>query len=180
MRLHRCRAGPAQYLRYGPQMDVECSDLGGLPPEEFLRTVDPLLAGVRAKLQGRYATSDQIAGRLSPHWAAALGLRPVSLFLLEPSTHIGMRSAQASACGDVVNVVGTSTCIIAVAEQVKLIPGVCGVVRGSAHPKLAGIEAGLSATGDIFDAIARRAGTKVETLSRGLEKYKAGQTGCCE
>ena len=75
------------------------------------------------------------------------------------------------------NVVGTSTCIIAVAEHVKLIPGVCGVVHGSAHPKMAGIEAGLSATGDIFDAIARRAGTNVETLSRGLEKYRAGQTG---
>ena len=36
--------------------------LGGLPPEEFLAAVDPLLAGVRAKLGGRYATSDQIAG----------------------------------------------------------------------------------------------------------------------
>src|SRR5512146_1320315 len=41
------------------------ADLGGLPPEEFLAGVDPLLAGVRAKLDGQYATSDQIAGRLS-------------------------------------------------------------------------------------------------------------------
>ena len=74
------------------------ADLGGLPPEEFLRSVDPLLAGVRAKLQGRYATSDQIAGRLSPHWAEALGLSvPGFQFPSEPSTHIGMRSAQASA-----------------------------------------------------------------------------------
>ena len=37
-------------------------DLGGLPSEEFLQSVDPLLSGIRAKLQGRYATSDQIAG----------------------------------------------------------------------------------------------------------------------
>src|SRR5437870_12335922 len=43
--------------------------LGGLPPEEFLVKVDPLFAGVREKLAGEYATSDQIAGRLSPHWA---------------------------------------------------------------------------------------------------------------
>jgi L-ribulokinase len=49
--------------------------LGGLPPEEFLAAVDPLLAGVRGKLAGRYATSDQIAGRLSAEWAAKLGLR---------------------------------------------------------------------------------------------------------
>ena len=48
--------------------------------------------------------------------------------------------------GDVVNVVGTSTCIIAMSDKAGLIPGVCGVVPGSVHPKYTGIEAGLSAT----------------------------------
>ena len=56
--------------------------------------------------------------------------------------------------GDVVNVVGTSTCIIAMANKAELVPGVCGVVPGSVHPAFTGIEAGLSAVGDIFDAIA--------------------------
>ncbi len=42
---------------------------------------------------------------------------------------------------------------------------------------MAAIEAGLSATGDIFEAIARRAGTNVAALSQGLETYRAGQTG---
>jgi L-ribulokinase len=77
----------------------------------------------------------------------------------------------------VVNVVGTSTCIMALGEKPELIPGVCGVVQGSIHPGLTGIEAGLSATGDIFEAIARRAGTTVAELSRGLECYRAGETG---
>ena len=49
--------------------------LGGLPPERFLTKVDPLLAGVRAKLDGDCATSDQIAGHLSPIWSRKLGLR---------------------------------------------------------------------------------------------------------
>jgi L-ribulokinase len=151
--------------------------LGGLPSEEFLFSIDPLLGGVRAKLDGRYATSDQIAGYLSPQWAATLGLRagipiPVGAFDAHwDAIGAGVRP------GDVVNVVGTSTCIIAVAENVKLIPGVCGVVQGSVYPKMTGIESGLSATGDIFDSIARRAGTTVEVLSRGLENYTAGQTG---
>jgi L-ribulokinase len=79
--------------------------------------------------------------------------------------------------GDVVNVVGTSTCIIAIQKKTELIPGVCGVVPGSVHPGYTGIEAGLSATGDIFEAIARRANVKVAELSRGLENYRAGQTG---
>ncbi|HVN05462.1 MAG TPA: ribulokinase [Bryobacteraceae bacterium] len=152
-------------------------ELGGLPPEAFLEKVDPLMAGVRAKLDGRYATSDQIAGHLSPEWAAKLGLRagipiPVGAFDAHwDAIGAGVRE------GDVVNVVGTSTCIMAIAKQVDLIPGVCGVVKGSIHPEYFGIEAGLSATGDIFEAIARRAGSTVAALSEGLEEYRGGQTG---
>ena len=151
--------------------------LGGLPPEEFLVKVDPLLSGVREKLGGEYATSDQIAGRLSAHWAAELGLKPGI------PIPVGAFDAHWDAIGagcrtdDVVNVVGTSTCIIGIAPAVNLVPGVCGVVQGSVHPHRTGIEAGLSAVGDIFNAIATRAGTDVKTLSQGLEKYRAGQTG---
>src|SRR2546425_3187857 len=50
--------------------------LGGLPSEDFLTKVDPLLAGVREKIDGEFATSDQLAGRLSAYWAEQLGLRP--------------------------------------------------------------------------------------------------------
>ena len=152
-------------------------ELGGLPPEEFLVQVDPLFEGVRARIGGRYATSDVIAGGLSGEWAERLGLKagipiPVGAFDAHwDAIGAGIRE------GDVVNVVGTSTCIMAIARETSLIPGVCGVVRGSIHPKYAGIEAGLSATGDIFDAIARRAGQTVASLSQGLETFRSGQTG---
>jgi len=49
--------------------------LGGLPPEDFLASVDPLLAGMRERLGGRYGTSEKIAGELSGEWARRLGLR---------------------------------------------------------------------------------------------------------
>jgi len=39
------------------------------------------------------------------------------------------------------------------------------------------VEAGLSATGDIFEAIARRANSSVAALSQDLAAYRAGQTG---
>jgi L-ribulokinase len=150
---------------------------GGLPPEGFLVAVDPLFAGVRAKLGGEYLTSDHLAGHLSAKWAAALGLRPgIPIPVGAFDAHwdaIGSNIRE----GDAVNVVGTSTCIIAMAREAELVPGVCGVVPGSVHPGYTGIEAGLSATGDIFDAIARRAGVTVAALSNGLEDYKAGQTG---
>jgi L-ribulokinase len=39
------------------------------------------------------------------------------------------------------------------------------------------VEAGLSATGDLFGTVARRAGTSVKELAAGLEQYRPGQTG---
>jgi L-ribulokinase len=151
--------------------------LGGLPPESFLVKVDPLFAGVREKLDNEFATSDQIAGTLSPEWAAKLGLKagipiPVGAFDAHwDAIGAGCRT------DDMVNVVGTSTCIIGITPSANLVPGVCGVVQGSVHPQRTGIEAGLSAVGDIFNAIASRAGTEVASLSKGLENYRAGQTG---
>ena len=151
--------------------------LGGLPSDEFLTKVDPLFAGVRAKLEGKYATSEQIAGTLSGFWAEKLGIKagipiPVGAFDAHwDAVGAGCRT------DDMVNVIGTSTCIIGITPSPNLVPGVCGVVQGSVHPKRTGIEAGLSAVGDIFNAIASRAGTDVATLSKGLENYRAGQTG---
>jgi len=49
--------------------------LGGLPSEQFLAKVDPLFTGIREKLDGECAASDQIAGTLSPYWAEKLGLK---------------------------------------------------------------------------------------------------------
>jgi L-ribulokinase len=153
------------------------SKWGGLPPQEFLSRVDPLFDGVRDTLQGDYRSSDAIAGHLSKEWAALLGLRagipiPVGAFDAHwDAIGAGCRE------GDVVNVIGTATCIIAMSQKAQLVPGVCGVVPGSVHPDFTGIEAGLSATGDLFEAIARRAGKSVGELSVGMEKYRGGQTG---
>ena len=149
----------------------------GLPSQEFLSQLDPLLDGIRAKLDGVYRTSDAVAGTLNEYWAGEMGLKagtpiPVGAF----DAHWDAIGAGCKE-GDVVNVVGTSTCIIAMARETELVPGVCGVVPGSVHPAFTGIEAGLSATGDIFEAIAKRAGTDVKALSEGLSEYKPGQTG---
>jgi L-ribulokinase len=133
---------------------------------------------VREKIaRGRYATSNVIAGELSLEWARQLGLRPgIPIPVGAFDAHWDAIGAGVR-LGEVVNVIGTSTCIIGMSESSTLVPGVCGVVPGSVHPSYTGIEAGLSATGDIFDAIARRAATTVVELSKGLDAYTTGQTG---
>jgi L-ribulokinase len=151
--------------------------LGGLPPEEFLAAVDPLLAGLRQRLQGRYVTAGTLAGTLCEEWARRLRLAPgipVSAGALDAhwdAVGVGCRP------GDVVNVIGTSACIMALSEEARPIPGVSGVVDGSIYPDQIGIESGLSAVGDLFDSIARRAGTNVAALATKLNGYRAGQTG---
>jgi L-ribulokinase len=153
-------------------------NLGGLPSEDFLVCADPLLKGVREKITlGRYAASDTLAGELSETWADKTGLRagiPVPVGALD--AHWDAIGAGVK-LGDIVNVIGTSTCVIGLSENTILVPGVSGVVPGSVHPRYTGIEAGLSATGDIFDAIARRSSSTVAKLSPKLEGYKPGQSG---
>ncbi|QDT56070.1 Ribulokinase [Caulifigura coniformis] len=153
------------------------ASLGGLPSEEFLSSVDPLFTGLRDRLGGRFDRSNAIAGHLSPEWASRLGMRngiPLPVGALDAhwdavGAGIGL--------GDIVNVIGTSTCVMAITGTTTLIPGVFGVVEGSIHPGYTGIEAGLSAAGDLFDAIARRAGVPLEQLSKSIEGYRTGQTG---
>jgi L-ribulokinase len=150
---------------------------GGYPPQAFFSKLDPLLDGVVEKMSGDFLTSDHLAGHLSPEWAEKLGFPagipiPVGAFDAHwDAIGAGCRE------GDVVNVIGTSTCIIAMQPRVNLVPGVCGVVPGSVHPQYTGVEAGLSAVGDIFEAIAKRAGKSVKDLSAGIANFRAGQTG---
>jgi L-ribulokinase len=151
--------------------------LGGLPPEAFLTFVDPLLKGVREKLAGEYATSDKLAGTLSREWAERLGLRPGVLIPVGAFDAHWDAIAAGVKLGDVVNVIGTSTCIIGLSDKNTLVPGVCGVVPGSVDPHFTGIEAGLSAVGDIFDAIAKRAASTVAELSQQISTFRPGQSG---
>jgi L-ribulokinase len=153
------------------------AQLGGFPSEEFLVSVDPLLTGMRERLRGRYLTSDKVAGPLCEEWAKRLGLKagiPIPTGALD--AHWDAIGA-GCAIGDVVNVIGTSTCVMALTDAPRLIPGVSGLVQGSIHPNKVGIEAGLSAVGDLFGAIAHRAGRTVTDLAQLIKDHRAGQTG---
>ena len=123
---------------------------GGLPPEEFLRTIDPRLAALRKNLYTETYTAGQPAGPISPEWAAKLGLRQDTVIAC------GMLDCHSGAVGanicenTLVSVFGTSTCDLLVGRKTDCIPGICGQVDGSILPGLTGYEAGQSAFGDIF------------------------------
>ena len=127
---------------------------GGLPPEEFLVSISPLLKGYRDRLFKDTYTSDVTVGNLTPEWADRLGLTTnVAVGVGAFDCHMGAVGAEIKP-KTFVRVIGTSTCDIMVAPYAdmenKLIPGICGQVDGSVIPGMIGLEAGQSGFGDIY------------------------------
>jgi L-ribulokinase len=129
------------------------AEWGGLPDPEFLRELDPALPGLRDRLYAKAVPADHRAGRLSPEWAARLGLKAgIAVAAGAFDAHMGAVGAGIRE-GVLVKILGTSTCDMMVMrndQPLVDIPGVCGIVDGSILPGYFGIEAGQSAVGDIF------------------------------
>jgi len=129
-------------------------NFGGLPPEEFLVKLDPLLAGLRDKLYiDTYDCAVKI-GTLSPEWAKKLGLSEnVNVGAGSFDAHLGALGGEIKPYY-LSKIMGTSTCDILIAPLAevgdKLVKGICGQVDGSVVPGMLGLEAGQSAFGDIY------------------------------
>jgi len=127
---------------------------GGLPSEDFLVALDPVLAGFRDRLYTETSSSDKKVGMLTKDWATRLGLTTnVAVAAGAFDAHMGAVGAEVTP-GALVRIIGTSTCDIMVAsyEEIgdKLIPGICGQVDGSVIPGMIGLEAGQSGFGDVY------------------------------
>lgn len=130
------------------------AEFGGLPPDEFFTSLDPVLKGFTSRLFKDTYTADKQAGRLSASWAERLGLST------EVVVGIGAFDAHMGAVGGQIEpyhlskVMGTSTCDMLVAPKAdmegKLVKGICGQVDGSVIPGMIGLEAGQSAFGDAY------------------------------
>jgi L-ribulokinase len=127
---------------------------GGLPSEDFLIKLDPLLKGFRDRLFEKTETADKPVGKLSPEWALRLGLSTdVVVAGGAFDAHVGAVGAGITP-NTLIRIIGTSTCDIIVADYEaigqKLIKGICGQVDGSVIPGMIGLEAGQAAFGDVY------------------------------
>lgn len=154
---------------------------GGLPDARFLGLLAPELADLRARLTFRAYTADQRAGTLGAAAAATLGLAPGTPIAVGAfDAHLGAVGA-GIAPGDLVKVIGTSSCDMAVAPLRDPMPsahGLSGVVAGSILPGMLGFEAGQSAVGDIFAATTRLVQARDhDDLTRAAASLRAGASG---
>jgi L-ribulokinase len=125
---------------------------GRYPSREFLAALDPGFASFAAdKLAHPVLPLGSRAGSLSPRAADWTGLpEGIAVAVGNVDAHVTPPAANAIAPGQMVAIMGTSTCHVMNAGLVAEIPGMCGVVDGGIVAGSWGYEAGQSGVGDIF------------------------------
>ncbi|MFC5168279.1 ribulokinase [Nonomuraea angiospora] len=163
---------------------------GSYPSEEFLAELNPGFAGFAGKL-ATGQVGDQVngttlaplgglAGRLTAQAAEWTGLpEGAAVAVGNVDAHVTAAAADAVRPGQMVAIMGTSTCHIMPSDQLAEVPGMCGVVRDGIVPGLWGYEAGQSAVGDIFAWFVDNFGGDLdhESLTALAEKQAVGEHG---
>jgi len=124
----------------------------GYPSNELFKALDPRLEQVvEEKLARSISPLGDRAGYLTPAMADKLGLHTgVAIAVANVDAHVSVPACGVTSTGKMVMVMGTSICHMLLGDEVKVAPGMCGVVEDGILPGFFGYEAGQSAVGDIF------------------------------
>ena len=125
---------------------------GAYPSPQFLAGLNPGFADfAQTKLDHPLSPLGGLAGRLTAQGAALTGLpEGIAVAVGNVDAHVTAAAANAVGPGELLAVMGTSTCLVMSSPQLHEVPGMCGVVADGIVPGLLGYEAGQSAVGDIF------------------------------
>ncbi|MBX6724342.1 MAG: ribulokinase, partial [Dactylosporangium sp.] len=130
---------------------------GHYPTRDFLAALHPDFVDFSDdKLKARMGKLGECAGRLTAEAATWTGLpEGIAVAVGNVDAHVTAPAAQAVAPGQMVAIMGTSTCHVMSGQVLREVPGMCGVVDGGIIDGLWGYEAGQSGVGDIFAWFAR-------------------------
>ncbi|WP_308168798.1 ribulokinase [Nonomuraea sp. NEAU-A123] len=124
---------------------------GSYPSEDFLAALNPDFSGFVGKLGQELSPLGGLAGRLTAQAAEWTKLpEGIAIAVGNVDAHVTSAAADAVRPGQMVAIMGTSTCHVMPSDQLAEVPGMCGVVRDGIVPGLWGYEAGQSGVGDIF------------------------------
>ena len=125
---------------------------GRYPSREFLAALDERFAGFfEEKVAQPLGELGTAAGGLTEQAARWTGLRPgIAVAVGNVDAHVTLPAARSIEPGEMLMVMGTSTCHVMNGDTLAEVPGMCGVVRDGISRGLWGYEAGQSGVGDIF------------------------------
>ena len=125
---------------------------GSYPSREFEAALNPNFAGfAETKLAHRIGQLGERAGGLTAQAAAWTGLTEgIAVAVGNVDAHVTAPAAKATEPGQMLAIMGTSTCHVMNGTTLVDVPGMCGVVDGGILEGLYGYEAGQSGVGDIF------------------------------
>jgi L-ribulokinase len=165
---------------------------GKYPSREFLAALHPDFADfVTEKLDQPIGQLADRAGSLTAQAAEWTGLpEGIAVAVGNVDAHVTVAAADAMESGQLVAIMGTSTCHVMNSDVLRAVPGMCGVVDGGILSGSWGYEAGQSGVGDIFawfvtncvpesyHVAARQAGVSLhEYLTDLAGRQRVGQHG---
>jgi L-ribulokinase len=149
---------------------------GHYPSREFLATLNPDFAGFAdGKLVHPISPLGGRAGSLTAGAAKWTGLpEGIAVAVGNVDAHVTPPAADAIAPGQMVLIMGTSTCHVMNGDQLAEVPGMCGVVDGGIVAGRWGYEAGQTGVGDLFAWLAEHAAPPAyheEAARRGVSVH---------
>jgi L-ribulokinase len=125
---------------------------GTYPTPDYLGALSPGFESfVDDKLDQPIGQLGERAGGLTAEAAAWTGLpEGIAVAVGNVDAHVTAPAAQAVSPGQMVAIMGTSTCHVMNSDVLREVPGMCGVVDGGIVAGSWGYEAGQSGVGDIF------------------------------
>jgi L-ribulokinase len=125
---------------------------GAYPSRAYLAALNPAFESfVDDKVDHEIGELGAVAGHLSARAADWTGLpEGIPVAVGNVDAHVSAPAADAVAPGQMVAIMGTSTCHVMCSDVLADVPGMCGVVDGGIVTGLYGYEAGQSGVGDIF------------------------------
>ena len=122
------------------------------PSPEFFAALNPGFEHfVEQKVDQPIGQLGARAGGLTVEMAARLGLPPgIAVCVGNVDAHVTAPAGGAVEPGQLVAIMGTSTCHVMNGAVLRDVPGMCGVVEDGIVPGWWGYEAGQSGVGDIF------------------------------
>lgn len=151
---------------------------GKYPSSDYLSALNPAFADfISAKLEHTIGELGAKAGTLTKEAALWTGLpEGIAVAVGNVDAHVTSAAANAVNPGQMVAIMGTSTCHVMVSDRLAEVPGMCGVVPGGIVSGKLGYEAGQSGVGDIFgwfanNYVPEEYSEKAQKLGKDIHTY---------